>query len=75
MCIDLFGSISPAQKNQQHPARTLVAERLLYIPSLGFLLLLVCFLRDAGGSAICGTTFRAAATGHPTSYPVPYKDT
>eukprot|EP00435_Cladocopium_sp_Y103_P072511 s177_g40.t1 len=34
------------------PIGTLVAERLLYIPSLGFLLLLVCFLRDlAGGSA------------------------
>ena len=42
--------------------RTLVAERLLYVPSMGFLLLFICFLGDAASEGNHGFPMRARQT-------------
>eukprot|EP00434_Breviolum_minutum_P042736 symbB.v1.2.038055.t1/scaffold5798.1/size23537/2 len=44
------------------PIGTLVAERLLYLPSMGFLLLFICFLGDAASEGNHGFPMRARQT-------------
>lgn len=43
--------------------RTLVAERLLYMPSMGFLLAAVCFARHLRSRSVTRTAFLRAKLG------------